>query len=320
MSVQDFGFHSHELRSPARSSYRSGSTRIAPVPSVSQGLLAPAFEILDATTERLLGHSNTDGSRVDSPTHILPPADERGPEITHSPHVAAPGPGCPPSGGVDGESMSKHPDANRASVSPKQVEASIRVQRVPSSRMATPPTTRRRYANLISPGKEARPVASGSGVVKSVFYRANLDELEVWTNASVAPGVFAPPIYAKRRANASRERKAMRCNLRAFMKTAEAHSDTTQPSHRGGPSQLNKTSRPVAVAAIPRTVRSQKIIEEIFGTEDSVIQVCLLFLKIIFVFRHNSRARLRAAVSRVGLRQPWRLPAHGHLVDPRRVL
>lgn len=325
VQLQDFGFSSHELQTSTRSLL--DPAEIAPSSPVAQGLLDPAFKILDATTGRLFGHSNTDRSRVDSPTRIVPPADERGPEFVHSPTVAAMGlpplaPGCSPPGSVDELSlpMSGHPDASRTAVSQNLVDTSIRVQKTPSLKMATPPATRRRYANLISPGKEARPVASGSGNAKSVFYRPNLDELEVWTSASVAPGVFATPIYAKRPPNASREREAMRSNLRAFMKTSETHPDTTQPSHQKDFSMMAKISRPVAVSAVPRTVRSKKIIEEIFSTEDSEIQVCMLLPQTIFVFRHHSRAKLRAATSRARLLQLWKLPARERLPGLQEIL
>ncbi|KJA21637.1 hypothetical protein HYPSUDRAFT_87865 [Hypholoma sublateritium FD-334 SS-4] len=275
VQLQDFGFNSHELQTSARSTPRSAE--ITPSSPLAQGLLEPAFKILDATTGRLFGQSNTDRSRVDSPTRIIVPADEKGPEVVLSPDAAVLGfaplaPGCSPPGSVDELSHPMSEPASRASVSQNLVGRSTRVQNPPSLRMATPPATRRRYANLISPGKEARPVASGSGITKSVFYRPNLDELEVWTSASVAPGVFATPIYVKRPANASKEREAMRSNLRAFMKTVETHPDTTQPLHGRDFSKVEKVTRPAAVSAVPRTVRSKKIIEEIFGIEGSEIQ------------------------------------------------
>ncbi|KAF8966481.1 hypothetical protein BDZ97DRAFT_1756616 [Flammula alnicola] len=103
-------------------------------------------------------------------------------------------------------------------------------------------------------------------------YEADLDELEMWTKASVSPAVFGKATYLKKRPERRADAEA-RMNLRMLRSSIERRTGKNKAGTGQGISPAANDPRSVAVSVVSRSVLSELIIAGIFGPEDKTVSL-----------------------------------------------
>ncbi|KDR74459.1 hypothetical protein GALMADRAFT_227512 [Galerina marginata CBS 339.88] len=130
---------------------------------------------------------------------------------------------------------------------------------------ASTSSSRERLIAQTSRSYLSRHAKTTTAPAKSSAYQANQDEIEDWTEATVASLVFRKPPYSRRAEAEVRMMNAV--HLRRMIDARQMVPPTGNEA-----TIANRSVKPVAIPAISLSAQTEALIESIFGPEDSTVR------------------------------------------------